>query len=78
MMSLLCKGRNLPSVKPDDGETGAETCGDIMISGNEMRRSPCPETKPRKWEKLPTNECTEKGVTPATVIADRLKIGIGS
>jgi hypothetical protein len=28
-----------------------------------------------KWEKLPTNECTKKGVTPTAAIADRLKIG---
>jgi hypothetical protein len=46
-----------------------------MKPGNGIRRSPCPETKPRRWEKLPTNECTEKGVTHAAVITNRLKIG---
>jgi hypothetical protein len=58
-----------------DEETGTETCDDIMNPRNEIRRSPCSRTKPQKWEKLPTNECTEKDVTPAAVIADRLKIG---
>jgi hypothetical protein len=74
-MSLPCKGRNLPSVMPDDREIDVGTCGDIMKPGNGIRRSLCPGTKPRRWEKLLTNECTEKGVTPAAVIADRLKIG---
>jgi hypothetical protein len=74
-MSLPCKGKNLPSVMLGDGETNAGTCGDIMKLGNEIRRSPSPETNPRRWEKLPTNECTEKGVTLAAVIVDRLKIG---
>jgi hypothetical protein len=31
--------------------------------------------KPRRWEKLPTNECTEKGVSLAVAITDRIKIG---
>jgi hypothetical protein len=74
-MSLPYKGRNLPSVKPGDGETDVETCSDIVMLGNGIRHSLCPETKPLKWEKLPTNECTEKGITPAAAIADRLKIG---
>jgi hypothetical protein len=60
---------------PGDEETDAETCGDIMKPGNEIWHNPCPETKPQRWEKLPTNECTEKGVTPAAAIANRLKIG---
>jgi hypothetical protein len=59
---------------PDDEETDAETFSDIMKPRNEIQRSPCSRTKPRKWEKLPTNECTEKDVTPAAAIADRLKI----
>jgi hypothetical protein len=74
-MSLPYKGRNLPSVMLGDEETDAETCGDIMKLGNGIRRSPCPGMKPQKWEKLPTNEYIEKDVTPAIVIADRLKIG---
>jgi hypothetical protein len=74
-MNLPCKGRNLPSVMPNDEETNAETCDDIMKPGNGIQHSPCPGTKPRKWEKLPTNEYTEKDVTPAVVIADRLRIG---
>jgi hypothetical protein len=50
-------------------------CGDIMKPGNGIRRSPCPGTKPRKWGKLPMNEYTEKDVTPAAAITDRLRIG---
>jgi hypothetical protein len=42
-----------------------------MKPGNRIWCSPCPGTKLRKWEKLPTNEYTEKDVTPA----DRLKFG---
>jgi hypothetical protein len=61
-------------VMPGDEETDAGTCGDIMKPGNGIRCSPCPETKPRKWGKLPTNEYTEKGVTPVVAIADELKI----
>jgi hypothetical protein len=74
MMSLPGKGRNLPSVMPDNEETNAETCDDIMKSGNGIQRSLCLGTKPRKREKLPTNEYTEKDVTLTAVIADRLRI----
>ena len=59
---------------PGDEETDAGTCGDIMKPGNRIWRSPCPETKPHKWGKLPTNEYTEKGVTPVATIVDKLKI----
>ena len=58
-----------------DGEIDTRTCGDIMKPRNGIQRSPCPETKPRKWEKLSTNKCIEKGVTPTVAIADKLKIG---
>jgi hypothetical protein len=60
---------------PGDGETDAGTCGDIMRPGNGIRRSPCPEMKLRKLEKLSMNEYTKKGVTPAAAIVGRLKIG---
>jgi hypothetical protein len=70
--SLPCKGRSLPSAKHDDGGTNAGTCGDIMKSGNGIRRGPYPETKPQRWEKLPMSECTKKGVTLAAAIADKL------
>jgi hypothetical protein len=73
-MSPPCKGRNLPSVTPDDEEIDVGTCGNIMKLGNRIQCSPCPEKKPWKWEKLLTNEYTEKGVTPIAAIADRLKI----
>jgi hypothetical protein len=60
---------------PDDEETDAEISGNITKPGNGIRCSPCPETKPWKWGKLPMNEYTEKDVTPASVIADSLRIG---
>jgi hypothetical protein len=74
-MSLPCKESNLPSVKHDGGGIDVGTCSDIMKLGNRIRRSPYPETKPQRWEKLPTNECTKKGVTLAALIADKLKTG---
>jgi hypothetical protein len=78
MMSQLCKGRNLPSVRHGDGGTDTGTCGDITRLGNGIRHSPYPGMKPQKWEKLPTNEYTEKGRTLAAVIADKLRIENGS
>jgi hypothetical protein len=60
---------------PGDEETDDETCSDIMKLGNRIQHSPCPRTKPRKLEKLPMNEYTEKDVTLAAAIVDRLKIG---
>jgi hypothetical protein len=74
-MSQPRKRRNLPSVMPGDEETDAETCGDIMKLGNRIQRSPYPVMKPQKWEKLPMKEYTEKDITPAALIADRLRIG---
>jgi hypothetical protein len=50
-------------------------CGDIMKPGNGIQHSPYPKTKPRRWEKLPMNECTEKGETPAAALTNKLKIG---
>jgi hypothetical protein len=73
-MSPPCKGRNLPSVTPGNRETDVGTCNNIMKPGNRIWRSPCPKTKHRRWEKLPTNECTEKGVTLTVAIVNRLKI----
>jgi hypothetical protein len=72
-MSLPCKGKNLPSVKHNDGGTDAGTYGDIMKLGNRIRRSLYPETKPQRWERLPMSECTEKGVTLVTAIIDKLR-----
>ena len=68
------QGEHPPQRDAGDKETDVETCGDIMKSGNGIWRSPCPGTKPPKWGKLLTNEYTEKDVTPAAVIADRLRI----
>jgi hypothetical protein len=44
-----------------------------MRPGNGIWHSPYLGTKPQKWEKLPTNECTEKGGTLAAVIVDKLR-----
>jgi hypothetical protein len=74
-MSLPCKGKNLPSVKRGNRGTDVGTYNDIMKLGNGIRRSPCPEMKPRRWERLLMSECTEKGVTLATAIADKLRTG---
>jgi hypothetical protein len=43
-----------------DEETDTGTYGDIMKPRNKIQRSPCPEMKPQKWGKLPTNEYTKK------------------
>jgi hypothetical protein len=74
-MSPPCKGRNLPIEKHDDEGTDVGTCGNIMKPGNGIRRSLYPETKPQRWEKLLTNECTKKGATLAAAITDKPKTG---
>jgi hypothetical protein len=45
-MNLPCRGRNLPIVMPDDGETDAGMCGDIMKLRNGTQRNPYLGTKP--------------------------------
>jgi hypothetical protein len=62
-------------VKHGDGGTNARTCGDIMKPGNGIRRNSYSKMKPQRWEKLPMNECSEKGVTLAAAIVDKLKSG---
>jgi hypothetical protein len=47
--------------------------GDIMKLENETRRSLYHEMRSRRWEKLLTNESSERGGTPADVIVGRLK-----
>jgi hypothetical protein len=74
-MSLPYKGRSLPSVKHGDGGTNAGTCSDIMKPGNGIWRNLYSEMKPQRWEKLPMNKCSEKGVTLADAIVDKLKSG---
>jgi hypothetical protein len=48
MISQPCKGKNLPSVRHDDGGTNAGTCGDIMRLGNRIMRNPYPGMKLQK------------------------------
>jgi hypothetical protein len=71
-MNLPCKGRNLPSVMPGDGETDTGMCGGITKPGNGNQRNPYLRTKPPKWEKLLMNGYTEKDITHAVTITDRL------
>jgi hypothetical protein len=72
-MSLPYKGKNLPSAKHGNGGTDTGTYDDIMRPANGIRRSLYPEKKHQRWEKLLMSECTEKGVTLAAAIADKLK-----
>jgi hypothetical protein len=62
-------------MRRDDEGTDTGTYGDIMKLGNEIRCSSYPEMKPQRWEKLPMSECTEKGVTLAAAISDKLRSG---
>jgi hypothetical protein len=73
MTSQPCLGKNLLSEKLADGGTDAKIFGDITKQGNETRRSLYPEMKFRRWEKLLTNESSERGETLAGVIVSRLK-----
>jgi hypothetical protein len=47
--------------------------GDIMKPENETQRSLYHEMRSRRWDKLPMNESSEKGGTPADVIVGKLK-----
>jgi hypothetical protein len=67
------QGEEPPSVKRDDGGTDIRTYDDIMKLGNGIRCSPYPKMKPRRREKLPMSECTEKSITLATAITDKLR-----
>ena len=73
MTSQPCPGKNLFSEKLADRATDAEIFGDITKLGNRTRRSLYPEMKSRRWEKLQTNESSEKGGTLADVIAGKRK-----
>jgi hypothetical protein len=67
MTSQPCLG------KLANGGTDAEIFGDITKQGNGTRRSLYPEMKFWRWEKLLTNESSERGGTLAEVIIGRLK-----
>jgi hypothetical protein len=73
MTSQPCPGKNLLSEKLADGGIDAEIFGDITKQGNGTRRSLYPEMKFWRWEKLLTNESSERGGTLADVIVGRLK-----
>jgi hypothetical protein len=72
-MNPPCRGRNLPILMPDDGETDAGMCSGIMKSGSDTQCNLYPGMKLWKWEKLPMKEYTEKDATPAAAITDRLR-----
>jgi hypothetical protein len=71
--SQPCLGKNLLSEKLADGGTDAEIFGDITKQGNGTRRSLYLEMKFRRWEKLLTNESSERGGTLADMIVGKLK-----
>jgi hypothetical protein len=48
-------------------------CSDITKLENRTQHNPSLRTKPQRWEKLPTKEHIEKGATPTTATAVRLK-----
>jgi hypothetical protein len=73
MTSQPCLVKNLLSEKLADGGTDAKIFGNITKQGNGTQRSLYPEMKSRRWEKLLTNESSEKKGTLANEIADRLK-----
>jgi hypothetical protein len=73
MTSQPCLGKNLLSEKLADEGTDAEIFDNITKRGNGTWRSLYPEMKSRRWEKLVTNESSEKGGTLANVIVGRLK-----
>jgi hypothetical protein len=72
-MSQPCLGKNLLSGKLVDGGTDAAIFGDITKEGNGTRRSLYLEMKFRRWEKLLTNESSEREGTLTDVIVGRLK-----
>jgi hypothetical protein len=71
--SQPCLGKNILSEKLADRGTDAGIFGNITKLGNGTQHSLYPEMKSRMWEKLLTNESSEKGGTLADVIAGRLK-----
>jgi hypothetical protein len=73
MTSRPCLGKNLLSEKLADRGTDAEIFGDITKQGNRTQRSLYSEMKFQRWEKLLTNESSERGGTLTDVIVDRLK-----
>jgi hypothetical protein len=73
MTSQPCLGKNLLSEKLADGGTDAEIFGDITKQGNGTRCSLYLEMKFQRWEKLLTNESSEREGTLADVIVGRLK-----
>jgi hypothetical protein len=75
-MSQPCQGKNLPSEKLGDEGTDAGIFGDITKPESRTQRSPYLGMKSRKWEKLPTSGCSEKGGILTDVTAGKLKTEI--
>jgi hypothetical protein len=71
--SQLCLRKSLLSEKLTDGGTDAGMFSDITKLGSGTWHNLYPKMKSRRWEKLLTNESSEKGGTLADVIAGRLK-----
>jgi hypothetical protein len=60
MTSQSCLGKNLLSEKLADGGTDTEIFGDITKQGNGTQRSLYLEMIFQRWEKLLTNESSER------------------
>jgi hypothetical protein len=77
-MNPPCWGKNLPSATLGDGETEAETCGDIMKLENGIRLNPSHETKPQRWGRPLMKEHIENSATPIAVTVVKLRNASGS
>jgi hypothetical protein len=65
--------KNLFSGNLADEGTDAEIFGDIKKPESGTRRSPCHETRSRRWERLQKNGSSGKGGIPDDVIVGKLK-----
>jgi hypothetical protein len=71
--SRLYPERNLLSGNPVDEGTDAEISGDITRPESGTRRSPCPETRPQRWEKPRKSVSSGKGGILDDAIVGELK-----
>jgi hypothetical protein len=71
--SRLYPEGNLLSGNPADEGTNAEISGDITRPESGTRRSPCPETRPQRWEKPRKSVSSGKGGILDDAIVGELK-----
>jgi hypothetical protein len=72
-MNQPCQEKNLFSGNLADKGTDAEIFSDITKPESGTRRSPCHETRSRRWERLQKNGSSGKGGIPNDVIVGKLK-----